>query len=159
MVWILDGLQVTIIGAIAPRLTEAGSGLTLTSAKVGLAASADIAGACIGALYFGWLADRRTRLVTVKWPPVILAGAPSWRGTAHSTRCSRRLGRRPRVARVSARSGAEGRRVGSYPPVVGAVRVALLLGRGRGRCVTAWMKGTSGGQLGSGTGVGVGRVA
>lgn len=46
-VWILDGLQVTIIGAIAPRLTEPGSGLQLTSAEVGFAASAYIAGACI----------------------------------------------------------------------------------------------------------------
>ena len=26
-VWILDGLEVTIVGAIAPRLTEAGSGI------------------------------------------------------------------------------------------------------------------------------------
>ena len=60
-VWILDGLQVTIIGAIAPRLTEHGSGLTLTTAEVGFAASAYIAGACIGALYFGWLADRLGR--------------------------------------------------------------------------------------------------
>jgi MFS family permease/CBS domain-containing protein len=60
-VWILDGLQVTIIGAIAPRLTEPGSGLELTPAQVGFAASAYIAGACLGALYFGWLADRLGR--------------------------------------------------------------------------------------------------
>ena len=60
-VWILDGLQVTIIGAIAPLLTEHGSGLTLTPAEVGFAASAYIAGACIGAMYFGWLADRLGR--------------------------------------------------------------------------------------------------
>jgi MFS family permease len=60
-VWILDGLQVTIIGAIAPRLTQPGSGLTLTAAEIGFAASAYIAGACIGALYFGWLADRLGR--------------------------------------------------------------------------------------------------
>jgi len=60
-VWILDGLQVTIIGAIAPRLTEHGSGLTLTAAKVGFAGSAYLAGACLGALYFGWLADRLGR--------------------------------------------------------------------------------------------------
>jgi len=60
-VWILDGLQVTIVGAIAPRLTEHGSGLTLTAAEVGFSASAYIAGACVGALYFGWLADRLGR--------------------------------------------------------------------------------------------------
>jgi len=60
-VWILDGLQVTIIGNIAPRLTEHGSGLTLTAAEIGFAASIYIAGACVGALYFGWLADRLGR--------------------------------------------------------------------------------------------------
>src|SRR5436309_10700589 len=60
-VWILDGLQVTIIGAIAPRLTEKGSGITLTASQVGLAGSIYIAGACLGALYFGWLADRLGR--------------------------------------------------------------------------------------------------
>jgi MFS family permease/CBS domain-containing protein len=75
-VWILDGLQVTIIGAIAPRLTESGSGLVLTPAQIGFAASAYIAGACIGALYFGWLADRlgRKRLFMITLA-VFLAGS------------------------------------------------------------------------------------
>jgi MFS family permease len=57
-VWILDGLAVTIVGAIGGRLTEGGSGLDLTAAQVGAAGSAYIAGACVGALYFGRLADR-----------------------------------------------------------------------------------------------------
>src|SRR5215212_5050989 len=57
-VWILDGLAVTIVGAIGGRLTEAGSGLELTAAQVGSAGSAYILGACLGALYFGRLADR-----------------------------------------------------------------------------------------------------
>jgi MFS family permease len=57
-VWILDGLAVTIIGAIGPRLTEEGSGLQLDAAQVGLAGSAYIVGACVGALYFGRLADK-----------------------------------------------------------------------------------------------------
>ena len=57
-VWILDGLAVTIIGAIGPRLTEEGAGLGLTAAQVGAAGSAYIVGACLGALYFGRLADR-----------------------------------------------------------------------------------------------------
>ena len=57
-VWILDGLQVTIVGAISPTLQEDGSGLELTATQVGAAGSAYIAGACLGALYFGWLADR-----------------------------------------------------------------------------------------------------
>ena len=33
-VWILDGLQVTIVGAIAPRMTEAGSGINLQTVGV-----------------------------------------------------------------------------------------------------------------------------
>src|SRR3982751_857071 len=57
-VWILDGLAVTIVGAIGGRLTEKGSGLELTAAQIGSAGSAYILGACLGALYFGRLADR-----------------------------------------------------------------------------------------------------
>jgi MFS family permease len=57
-VWILDGLQVTVIGSIAPRMTEAGSGIHLTSADIGTGAALYVAGACIGALFFGHLTDR-----------------------------------------------------------------------------------------------------
>src|SRR5215207_2313142 len=57
-VWILDGLAVTIVGAIGGRLTEEGSGISLTAAQIGAAGSAYILGACLGALYFGRLADR-----------------------------------------------------------------------------------------------------
>jgi MFS family permease len=57
-VWILDGLQVTIVGAIAPRMTDAGSGIALSSADVGTAGALYVAGACIGALLFGHLTDR-----------------------------------------------------------------------------------------------------
>src|SRR5204863_10179940 len=57
-VWILDGLAVTIVGAIGGRLTEKGAGLELTASQVGAAGSAYILGACLGALYFGRLADR-----------------------------------------------------------------------------------------------------
>jgi MFS family permease len=60
-VWILDGLAVTIVGAIGGRLTEPGSGLELTATQVGSAGSAYILGACLGALYFGRLADRLGR--------------------------------------------------------------------------------------------------
>src|SRR5215207_5752106 len=59
--WILDGLAVTIVGAIGGRLSEDGSGLELTAAQVGSAGSAYILGACLGALYFGRLADRIAR--------------------------------------------------------------------------------------------------
>lgn len=57
-VWILDGLEVTIVGAIGSRLTEPSSGLGLTTAEVGLAAGIYVAGACVGALVFGYLTDR-----------------------------------------------------------------------------------------------------
>jgi MFS family permease len=60
-VWILDGLEVTIVGAIAPRMTEAGSGISLSTAGVGTAGSLYVAGACIGALLFGQLTDRHGR--------------------------------------------------------------------------------------------------
>jgi MFS family permease len=58
-VWILDGLEVTTVGNIAGRLAEEGSGLPITSAQVtGMAAALYVAGACVGALFFGWLTDR-----------------------------------------------------------------------------------------------------
>src|SRR3979411_125843 len=60
-VWVLDGLEVTIVGAIAPRLTEAGSGLHLNAAHIGVAAAIYVAGACTGALIFGQLTDRHGR--------------------------------------------------------------------------------------------------
>src|SRR3954451_24848752 len=60
-VWILDGLQVTIVGAIAPRMTEAGSGISLSTADIGTAGALYVAGACLGALFFGHLTDRYGR--------------------------------------------------------------------------------------------------
>jgi MFS family permease len=58
-VWILDGLEVTIVGNIAPRLSESDAGLGVTASQVtGLAAALYVAGSCTGALFFGWLTDR-----------------------------------------------------------------------------------------------------
>ena len=57
-VWILDGLEVTMVGSVAGRLTEKGSGLTLSAGQVGTAAAIYVAGACLGALLFGQLTDR-----------------------------------------------------------------------------------------------------
>ena len=57
-VWILDGLEVTIVGSIAARLTEKDSGLALTPSQVLTAGSIYVAGACLGALFFGQLTDR-----------------------------------------------------------------------------------------------------
>jgi MFS family permease len=56
-VWILDGLAVTIVGAIGGRLIEKGAGLELTATQVGATGSAYILGACVGALVFGRMAD------------------------------------------------------------------------------------------------------
>src|SRR4051795_5494033 len=56
-VWILDGLEVTIVGAIASRLQEKGA-LGLSASQIGLAATLYVVGACVGALFFGRLTDK-----------------------------------------------------------------------------------------------------
>jgi MFS family permease len=56
-VWVLDGLEVTIVGAIGGALTQKGSGLELGPEQVALAATVYIVGACTGALFFGRLTD------------------------------------------------------------------------------------------------------
>jgi hypothetical protein len=38
-VWILDGLEVTIVGSIGARLTEKGSGIAMTPSLIGTAAA------------------------------------------------------------------------------------------------------------------------
>jgi MFS family permease len=57
-VWVLDGLEVTMVGNVSSRLTEKGSGIGLNPAQIGVAAAFYIAGACLGALVFGHLTDR-----------------------------------------------------------------------------------------------------
>ncbi|MEN5074787.1 MFS transporter [Isoptericola cucumis] len=56
-VWILDGLEVTIVGNLSDAL-KGETGLGLTSADIGLAGAVYIAGSCLGALVFGQLTDR-----------------------------------------------------------------------------------------------------
>jgi MFS family permease len=58
--WILDGLEVTLAGALAGELTQRTS-LGLSSAQVGLAGSCYLCGAVVGAFFFGWLTDRLGR--------------------------------------------------------------------------------------------------
>ena len=58
LVWILDGLEVTMVGNVAARLTEDGSGIDIGAGQIGLAAAIYIVGATLGALFFGQLTDR-----------------------------------------------------------------------------------------------------
>jgi len=60
-VWILDGLEVTIVGSIGDRLTEKGSGIVMDASQIGTAAAFYVGGACLGALFFGQLTDRLGR--------------------------------------------------------------------------------------------------
>jgi MFS family permease len=55
--WILDGLEVTLAGALSGALKESPA-LKFTNFDVGFANSAYLAGAVLGALGFGWLTDR-----------------------------------------------------------------------------------------------------
>ena len=57
-VWILDGLEVTIVGSMSDALADPKTGLGLDSFDVGFAGAIYVAGACIGALFFGQLTDR-----------------------------------------------------------------------------------------------------
>lgn len=58
--WILDGLEVTLAGSVAGAL-KASPVLAFSNADVGIAASAYLGGAVLGALFFGWLTDRLGR--------------------------------------------------------------------------------------------------
>jgi MFS family permease len=58
--WILDGLEVTLAGTVAGALKESPV-LRFSNADVGLAGSAYLAGAVLGAVFFGWLTDRLGR--------------------------------------------------------------------------------------------------
>jgi len=60
-VWILDGLEVTIVGSMSDALKPDGTGLGMNNFDIGLAGSMYVAGACLGALFFGQLTDRLGR--------------------------------------------------------------------------------------------------
>ncbi|GAC1576280.1 MAG: MFS transporter [Candidatus Elarobacter sp.] len=80
--WILDGLEVTIVGTIAPTLTSK-DGLNLSPEQATGAGSFYLVGACVGALVFGYLTDKLGRkklfLVTLTWYLVFtVATAFAW---------------------------------------------------------------------------------
>jgi hypothetical protein len=83
--WLLDGLEVTIVGAIAAVLTKKQT-LGMTEGQIGLAGSVYIVGAVVGALFFGYLTDRLGRkklfMITLL---VYLAATPSTRRRRSST--------------------------------------------------------------------------
>jgi MFS family permease len=58
--WLLDGLEVTVVGSLGPALQRPDT-LGLSAGQIGWAASAYIAGAVLGAIYFGRLADKLGR--------------------------------------------------------------------------------------------------
>lgn len=80
--WLLDGLEVTLVGSLSGIL-ESRAGLHLTAPEVTGAASTYLAGAVLGALLFGYLTDRLGRrklfLVTLAtYSLATIASAFSW---------------------------------------------------------------------------------
>src|SRR5215469_6734570 len=80
--WVLDGLEVTLVGSLSGALVG-DRGMGISEADIGFAASAYLGGAIIGALFFGHLTDRLGRkklfLITVGVYAVsTLATAASW---------------------------------------------------------------------------------
>ena len=74
--WILDGLEVTLAGSVAAAL-QTSPRLQLTAEQVGLTGSAYLAGAVLGALFFGHLTDRlgRKRLFNITLGVYLVATA------------------------------------------------------------------------------------
>ena len=74
--WILDGLEVTLAGAVSGALKDSPVA-RFTNTDVGIAASAYLAGAVLGALFFGWLTDRlgRKRLFFITLAVYLVATA------------------------------------------------------------------------------------
>ncbi len=63
--WILDGLEVTLVGSLSGAIRD--SSLRLSESEIGYAASSYLIGAVFGALFFGWLTDKlgRKKLFTI----------------------------------------------------------------------------------------------
>src|SRR3982074_3460878 len=80
--WILDGLEVTLAGALGGAL-KASPVLRFSNTEVGITASAYLCGAVLGALFFGWLTDRLGRkklffITLAVYLTATAATAPSW---------------------------------------------------------------------------------
>src|SRR5580658_4033280 len=80
--WILDGLEVTMVGSLAGAL-ESSPVLHLSTFEVGVTGSAYISGAVLGAIFFGWLTDRLGRkklffVTLIVYLAATAATAASW---------------------------------------------------------------------------------
>ncbi len=97
--WILDGLEVTLAGALSGALKESPT-LHFSNFDVGFSNSAYLAGAVLGALGFGWLTDRIGRkklffITLALYLTATAATALSWnvgklRAVSVSDRCRHR---------------------------------------------------------------------
>jgi MFS family permease len=72
--WLLDGLEVTIVGTIATVLKDKQT-LGLSGADIGLAGGVYVAGNVVGALGFGYLTDRLGRKRLFTWTLVLYLAA------------------------------------------------------------------------------------
>jgi MFS family permease len=84
--WILDGLEVTLAGSVAGAL-QASPRLAFSNVDIGLAGSAYLLGAVLGAVVFGWMTDRlgRRKLFFITIATYLLATALtglSWNRTS-----------------------------------------------------------------------------
>ncbi|HWE74369.1 MAG TPA: MFS transporter [Stellaceae bacterium] len=80
--WILDGLEVTLVGSLSGAITG-DKHVGISEAEIGFAASAYLSGAIIGALGFGHLTDRLGRkklflITVVVYAVATMATALSW---------------------------------------------------------------------------------
>ncbi len=85
--WVLDGLEVTLAGSLSGELVQH-TGLGLSNAQIGLAGSAYLLGAVLGAFGFGWLSDRlgRKKLFFITLAVYLLATAAtglSWNASSY----------------------------------------------------------------------------
>ena len=55
------------MGTVSSRMTKAGSGISISTAQIGTAGAIYVAGACLGALFFGQLTDRFGRKKLFLW--------------------------------------------------------------------------------------------
>ncbi len=80
--WILDGIEVTLVGSLAGAIAKSPV-LDMSASRIGFSASAYLVGAVLGALLFGWMTDRLGRkklfsVTVVVYLIATLATGMSW---------------------------------------------------------------------------------